>query len=630
MISMSCDGISLSYGVLTILDKISFSINEGDRLGIVGVNGAGKSTLFRILLGEVTPDEGKVYLARDKTVGFLAQNAKYESENTLLDEMLLAFSHLKEMEKTLNRLTTLAESGDEDAALRFSALHEEFVAKGGLEYEGRCKGILTSLGFTKEFWDIPITSLSGGQKTRVALARMLLSDPDIIMLDEPTNHLDIASIEWLEKYLAGCRKTVMVISHDRYFLCKVTDKTLEIENKRGKLYNGNYDAYIAEKMRDREIQEHQYKNQQKEIARIEAYIEQQRRWNRERNIIAAESRQKQLDKMERIEAPSRLPDNIRMRFSEAEESGNDVLSVRKLSKSYPGKPLFQGLSFELKKRDRLFIIGSNGCGKSTLMKILNRTEFADSGVFDYGYNVTVGYYDQENQNLTEENTVIDELWNQYSKLTQTEIRNALALFLFKGDDIFKQIKVLSGGEKARITFAKLMLSKFNLLYLDEPTNHLDILSREVLENALLQYDGTIVAVSHDRYFIKKLATRILAFQQDGSILDYAGSFEQYQDYQENYGKTQAQTTVKEGASDSKQQYLKNKQDQAEKRKYESRIRKAREEIAAIEKRLSEVAAEIEANPTDATRLSELYAESELLEERMMERMEELDSFGESF
>ncbi|MGM9636348.1 MAG: ATP-binding cassette domain-containing protein [Eubacteriales bacterium] len=628
MISMSCEGISLSFGILTILDNISFSINEGDKLGVVGVNGAGKSTLFRILLGEITPDKGKVYLAKDKTVGFLAQNAKYESDKTLLDEMLLAFSHLTRMEETLESLSAAAGSGDEDAAMRFSALHEEYVAGGGLEYRGRCKGILQSLGFSKEFWDIPITSLSGGQKTRVALARLLLSDPDIIMLDEPTNHLDIESIEWLEKYLAGCRKTVLVISHDRYFLCKVTDKTLELENCKAKLYGGNYDYYIAEKKRDREIQEHQYKNQQKEIARIEAYIEQQRRWNRERNIIAAESRQKQLDKMERVDAPSRLPDNIRMRFSEAEESGNDVLSVRRLAKSYPGKELFSDLSFELKKRDRLFIIGSNGCGKSTLMKILNHTEFQDSGVFDYGYNVTVGYYDQENQNLTEENTVLDELWNQYSKLTQTEIRNALALFLFRGDDIFKQIKVLSGGEKARITFAKLMLSKFNLLFLDEPTNHLDILSREVLENALEQYDGTIVAVSHDRYFIKKLATRILAFRPDHTVMDFAGTYEQYQDYLASYG-TQTVQTKEESVSDSKQQYLKNKQNQAEKRKIESKIRRDREEIAKIEARLSEIPAEIEANPTDASKLTALYAESESLEERMMELMEELDSMGES-
>ena len=628
MISLSCDNISFSVGIDTILDRVTFSINEGDHLGIVGVNGAGKSTLLRIITNKLSADSGSVYIQNGATVSMLEQNAEYSSDRSVLDEMLAAFSSLIETEHELERLRLLADDGDEAAALRFASMHEKFVSDGGLEYRGRCKGTLQSLGLGADFFDVPITTLSGGQKTRVALARLLLSDPDIIILDEPTNHLDIDSIEWLEKYLSSCSKTIIVVSHDRYFLCKVTSKTLEIENSKAKLYSGNYDKYIAEKKREREILEHQYKNQQKEIARIEAYIEQQRRWNRERNIIAAESRQKQLDKMEKIDAPSRLPDNIRMKFSESDESGFDVLSVRRLSKSYPGKTLFEGLSFELKKRDRLFIIGKNGCGKSTLLKILSGHATQDLGVFDFGYNVRLGYYDQENQNLSEDKTVIDELWDSYPTLSQTEIRNALALFLFKGDDIFKEIRVLSGGEKARITFAKLMLSKYNLLFLDEPTNHLDIMSREVLEDALTDFDGTILAVSHDRYFIKKLASRILAFE-DGGVRDYMGTYEDYLSYVSSFAqKSGSAASEISTATESKKQYMKSKQESAEKRRLASRIKKSREEIAAIETRLDEISREIDENQSDADLLSKLYSESEELETRMMTLMEELDSLGE--
>ncbi len=627
MIVIGCNKISLSYGMTDILTDVSFSLNEGEKMGVVGVNGAGKSTLFRILMGMTEPTSGEVFVSRDKSIGYLAQNSDYDSDATVLAEMLRAFPALVSMEKQLEALQSAADT-DETAAIRFADLHEKFVAEGGLTYQSRCQGVLTSLGFGEQFWNVPINTLSGGQKTRVALARIILSEPDIILLDEPTNHLDIDSIEWLEKFLAGCHKTVLLISHDRYFLCKVTDRTLEIEGTKAKLYKGNYDAYITEKKREREVQEHQYKEQQKEIARIEAYIEQQKRWNRERNIIAAESRQKQLDKMERISAPSRLPDPIRMQFSEAEESGNDVLSVRKLTKSYPGRTLFQNLSFEVKKRDHLFVVGRNGCGKSTLLKILCGQVTQDSGIFEYGYNVTRGYYDQENQNLNESNTVIDELWDHYSHLTQTEIRNALALFLFKGDDIFKEIAVLSGGEKARITFAKLMLSKFNLLYMDEPTNHLDILSREVLEDALADFDGTIVAVSHDRYFIRKLASRILSFGKDGTVLDYQGSYEDYLRYTERLSAEATLTAPQETVSRSKQDYLNTKQQNAERRRAERQIAKAKAEVETIEARLDAIPAEMDGAATDHKQLTALYEEQESLENRLLELLELLDSAGE--
>jgi len=596
MICVNCDKISLSFGIKDVLKDISFTVQEGNKVGIVGVNGAGKSTLLKIIAGVAEPDSGNVYTAKGFSIGYLSQNCDFNSEKTLYEEMLGTFSELINMENRLLELQSLADSGNIEASASLASLHEKFVEDGGLSFRNRAKGMLRSLGFSDEFFDVKISTLSGGQKTRVALARILLSDPDIIMLDEPTNHLDITSIAWLEKHLQGSKKTLLLISHDRYFLCAVTNKTLEIENHHAKMYNGNYDHYVSEKKREREIQEHQYKSQQKEIARIEAYIEQQRRWNRERNIIAAESREKQLAKMERVSAPEKLPDNIRFTFTEAEESGNDVLSVRKMSKSYPGKKLFSDLSFEVKKRDRLLIIGENGSGKSTLLKILNRTTHPDSGVYEYGYNVHIGYYDQENQNLHDDLTVIDELWNTYPNMTQTEIRNTLALFLFKGDDIFKEISVLSGGEKARLTLAKLILSKVNLLILDEPTNHLDILSREVLENAIERFDGTIIAVSHDRYFINKIATRLLDFR-GGKVLDYIGTYKQYESYLASTDAEPSQSTVptEKTMTSAKAQYLASKQEAQQKRKQENAIKRYMSELESIEKELSDIEKEKESD-----------------------------------
>ena len=630
MISISCEKISLSYGVDVILDDISFSLNEGEKLGIVGVNGAGKSTLLNIINGSITDYDGSVYISKGKKIGFLSQNAEYSSKKSVYDAVLDVFSELIEAEKELERLETDAASGYHyhNSGEAIAQLSDWYIRSGGLEYKSRCRGMLISLGFDGNTVNMPVNSLSGGQKTRVALAALLLRDPDIIILDEPTNHLDINSIIWLEKYLAASKKTIITVSHDRYFLCSVTNKTLEIEHHKAKMYNGNYDKYITEKKTEREIQEHKYKTQQREIARIEAYIAQQKRWNRERNIIAAESRQKQLDKMERVEAPSVDPKSIRMSFTKAEESGNDVLSVRKLSKSYGNKKLINDLSFELKKKDRMLIIGKNGCGKSTLLKILNRTQIPDGGVFDYGYNVSIGYYDQENQNLDPDNTVLDELWNSYPDKSMTEVRNALALFLFKGDDIEKKISVLSGGEKARITFAKLMLSKFNLLFLDEPTNHLDIMSREVLEDALEKFDGTLVAVSHDRYFIKKLATRILAFDDFG-ITDYIGTYEEYMDFSERR-KSDPAAAQSENVSKAKTDRENAKRELSEKRKTEKKINGAKEEIKKIEERISSISEEETAASTDHIKLTELYNERSELEIRMLELMEFLEDSGEDF
>ena len=628
MIAISCDNLSLAFGVDVLFEKVSFSLQDGDKLGIVGVNGAGKSTLMKMIAGEIGSDTGNVYIAKGKTVGYLSQNPDFESENTVLGEMMLAFSHLIEEEKALEEMRRAAENGSVDAAMRYSERYEAFIKKGGLEYASRARSVLKNLGFGDEYHEMPIRSLSGGQKTRVALAKLLLTEPDIIMMDEPTNHLDIDNIEWLEKFIRQSAKTVIVISHDRFFLCRTTNKTLEIENTHAKLYDGNYDVYAAKKKKEREVLAHQYKNQQKEIARLEAVIEQQRRWNREKNIKKAESTQKRLDRIERIEAPEHDPANIRFTLTAHSESGNDVLSVRKLSKRYPVKLLFEDVAFEIKKGDRALIVGPNGCGKSTLLKIIYGTVPQSSGFVDYGYNVRVGYYDQEHHNISENGTVLDELWDEYDRMTETEIRSTLALFLFKGEDVYKDISVLSGGEKARLSLAKLMLQKVNFLILDEPTNHLDIASREILEDALFAYDGTLLAVSHDRYFINKLSSRILAF--DGTaILDFDGNYGEYLAYLERKRAAESESVELPAApamSDAKAQYLANKQAAAERRKQERRKERLEKEIEAAEKELEANTAEIEGEAAqDYQRLSELYQRNEELEESLLLMWEELEA-----
>lgn len=629
MTAISLSGVSLEFGTDVILDNISFSLNEGDKLGIVGVNGAGKSTLFKIIRGEYSPTDGSVYISKDKSVGMLEQNTGFEGECTVLEGMLESFADLIADEKRLEELSARLEVTPADAELiaSYTSLADRFKRAGGYEFRSRCKGILKNLGFDERFHALKISGLSGGQKTRLALARELITSPDILMLDEPTNHLDVETLAWLEDFLASYRGTLLVISHDRWFLDRVTTKTLEIENTHAQLYNGNYSRFVELKREMREIHERQYKNQQKEIARIEAYIEQQRRWNRERNIIAAESRQKTLDRMVKIDRPEALPENIRLTFTKSGESGNDVLTVKGLGKSYPNKPLFSDVSFLVKKRDHLFIAGPNGCGKSTLIKIIAEKLGADTGSFEYGYNVNIGYYDQENQNLDPENTVLDELWNCYDGLTQTEIRSALALFLFKGDDIEKKVSVLSGGEKARLTLCKLILSKMNLLILDEPTNHLDIGSREALESALAEFDGTIIAVSHDRYFISKLATRVLDLGSKPA-LDFIGSYEEYKAYRARNAANAAQTTAVQIVTESKEQYLRAKEQASEQRKLKTRMRKNAEETAVLEKELEALAEKLadEAIQTDYVKVNELYTRQMEVEERLMELYEEAEGF----
>jgi len=641
MIVLNIDHLSLSFGITPILRDVTFALNEGDRLGIIGTNGCGKSTLFRLILGELPPDNGNVYIAKSKTIGILRQDDAFQDFDgadgaaTALEVMYRSFPELLETEARLQELEHLLQNGSTDRtkeslSLEFATLNDRFIREGGLEFRGRCASTLLKMGFDEESMHRPFSSLSGGQRTRLALSRELCREPDILMLDEPTNHLDIDTLGWLESFLASYKKCVLVISHDRYFLDHVTTKTLCIEHQTAKLYNGNYTKSMAQRKIDREIQEKHYKNQQKEIARQEAYIAQQRQWNRERNIIAAESRQKMLDKMERIERPKEDPRSIRIQFSTAQTSGNDVLTAKGLSFGYGSAPLLKDVSFLVKRDERLFLVGPNGCGKSTLIKLLLGKLTPTSGYVELGYNVQIGYYDQENQNLDPKNTVLDELWNTYPNINELVIRNTLAQFRFIGEDVFKEVRTLSGGESARLTLSKLILSDVNLLILDEPTNHLDIDSREALESALEEFKGTIITVSHDRYFIEKLATNILDISPDEiteiTIHNRGAAYEelcrerQARALRQTSSATDTQITQDSFAPLSqKEQYLKNKQDVAEARKAQRRLERLQKEAEQLEAELDALEAEMSGEAaTDYVRLAELDTKKNEIEERLLE------------
>ncbi len=641
MYAITVSDLSLSFGVTSILEKVSFSLEENDRLGIIGMNGCGKSTLFRLILGELEPTDGSIYIAKGKTVGILTQDGAFDcrSENqTVLERMYDAFSELLEAEHKLAELESELKSGDENVIRRYTDLNDDYVRKGGLEFRSRCASILSKLGFDEAAQKQTVGTLSGGQRTRLALAVQLSREPDILLLDEPTNHLDIATLAWLEGFLSSYKKCFMVISHDRYFLDRVTNKTLAIEHRRAKLYQGGYTKSMEQRRLDREIAERHWKNQQKEIARQEAYIAQQRAWNRERNIIAAESRQKLLDKIERVERPEADPRSIRMQFSEAIASGNDVLNVRGLSMGFGSRSLFSDLSFLIKRGQRAMIIGPNGCGKSTLIKLILSKLAPTCGIIEQGYHVEISYYDQENQNLTDTNTVLDELWNAYPTKTETQVRQVLALFRFTGEDVFKTVSVLSGGERARLTLAKLMLSKMNLLVLDEPTNHLDMDSREALESALEAFEGTIVMVSHDRYLIDKLATRILELKPGeyfpGDLLDFTVDRvgKGYTEFLEYKAARVAErsanapvATVAETVCDNKTLYLKNKQAAADARKKKAQLERMKRECAELEGELERIDGELFGSAaSDYVRAAELDTRKNEIEERLMELYEALE------
>jgi ATP-binding cassette subfamily F protein 3 len=608
----------------TVLKDISFCIHDGDKAGIVGVNGAGKSTLLNIINGELQCDSGTMNISKGYKIGFLHQNTGLDTDNTIFNEMLSVYEdlinkeiRLKELEKEIS--SKASGDGLELLMKEYSKLSDEYSLKGGYEYRSRVKGVLKGLGFNEEQFDIKIHILSGGQKTRLALAKLLLSEPDIMLLDEPTNHLDIEAIMWLEGFLKTMKKTVLIVSHDRYFLDSVTTKTLELENNSAKLYNGNYTHYIKQKEIDREIQQRHYENQQREIEKMEAFIAQQKQWNRERNIIAAESRQKAIDRIEKIEKPKDLPGKINIKFRKSIISGNDVMFVENLAKSYPGKKLFSDISFKLRKNERVFLLGPNGCGKSTLVKILVSKLLADSGVVEFGHKVKVGYYDQELQDLDESKTILEELIDSDSDLTLTQIRTLLSSFLFKGEDVLKPISALSGGERSRVALAKLILSSSNFLILDEPTNHLDINSREILEDALINYEGTILSISHDRYFINKLASRILDLDAC-SLLDCEGNYDFFIDYKNKIKKSPADASIQVQVSQSKLDYKAEKEERARIRKLEKRYSEIETKIAEIESRLKDIEQEMfdESTSSDHSKLTELLNEQTSLKSLLEE------------
>lgn len=647
MIAITVDNLSLSFGTTEILDSVSFSLDESDRLGIIGVNGCGKSTLFKLITGELDASEGNIYISKDKSIGILRQDDAFldfsdgDKASTALEVMYRAFPELLLSEARLSELASMLHSGEIDERTQaslvaeYTALNEKFIADGGLEFRSRCASTLLKMGFDADMQNRPFSALSGGQRTRLALSRELCREPDILMLDEPTNHLDMETLGWLESFLSDYKKCLMVISHDRYFLDRVTNKTLSIEHHRAKLYNGGYTKSMAQRRVDREIEEKHYRNQQKEIARQEAYIARQRAWNRERNIIAAESRLKMLDKLERLERPKDDPKGIRLSFKYSGASGNEVLNVRTLSFAYPNSAtLINSIDFTVRRGDRLFFVGPNGCGKSTLIKLLLGKLNPTSGYIEHGYNVNIGYYDQENQNLTLTSTVLEELWSAYPALTETEIRNTLALFRFTGEEVYKLVSELSGGERARLTLSKLILHGTNLLILDEPTNHLDIDSREALEGALEEYEGTVVIVSHDRYFIEKLSTRLIDMLPEsmgGGFADIS-VMHRGEGYEELCRDRERRAAIFAGgsgatlqtASSGKELYLRKKKESADARNAQKRLERLRAEAARIENEIDGIDTRMAGEAAyDYKLLSELEEKKAALEERLLEIYEEI-------
>ncbi len=535
MVVISAQNLSLSFGEEIIFSSLSFDVKNDEKIGLVGVNGAGKTSLFKILTGEYVPDSGAVFVSKDKKIGYMEQHTCSVLGRSVYDELISVFEHLQKLEEQIDNINSLLELGnniDENILIQ-SRLHDEYERSGGLTYKSRTRSTLLGLGFNENEFNLSTQKLSGGQRSKLTLAKLLLSDSDILLLDEPTNHLDISSVEWLEDFILNFKGNVLIVSHDRYFLDRVTNKTIQIENKKGYSFNGNYSVFLDKKVAMQKAIEDKYRSDMQEIHRIEGIVAQQRQWNRERNIKTAESKLKQIERIkEQLVVPDSAVERIRFDFNSKEESGNDVVFCKGLSKSFGSKKLFGNIDFEIKKGERVFLLGDNGCGKTTLFKILMNEYSADSGQIIWGENLHKGYYEQIKKIPDDNRTVIDDVWNKYPGRGQTDIRNALAAFLFKGDDVFKLLRDCSGGEIARVEMLKLMLSGDNFLLLDEPTNHLDSFSREALEKTLSEFDGTLFIVSHDRYFINKLATRILELSSDG-VTEYLGNYDYYISHKRN-------------------------------------------------------------------------------------------------
>ena len=638
MAILTVNNIQQSFGEEVILQDISFEMQKGERVGLVGVNGSGKTTLFKVLTGEYTPDAGTVVFGKDTVLGYMEQHVCRDFHKTAFEEVMTVFAPLLRMERELEDLANLLSShpGEEEMErliLRQSELNDRFVDAGGLTCRSRARSALLGLGFTEEQLENRVGVLSGGQKAKLQLAKMLLGGANLLLLDEPTNHLDIQAVEWLEDFLKNYNGAYIVISHDRYFLDKVTERTLEMENKTIVSYKGNYSRHLELREERRLAMQRVYENTQKEIQRIEGIIEQQRRWNQERNYVTIASKQKQIDRLEAtLERPEEDPESIRFQFKASRRGGNDVLTAQDLSLSFGGPKLFENVGLEIKHGEKVFLIGPNGCGKTSLFKILLGQYTPDTGVVRLGSAIDVGYYEQSQLSLHDEKTVMDEIWDIHPQMTQTQVRSALAVFLFKGEDVFKLVGTLSGGERARVLLLKLMLSKANFLLLDEPTNHLDIGSCEALENALSGYDGTLFVVSHDRYLINKLADKVYVLGKEGAKL-YLGNYDSYLEQRE---KEQAAAQEQNPQPVKVNLYKLRKEREADLRKRRtalSRLEEAIEEnerqIQALEEKLQdpEVATDYEAVTTTSQEIADLHekGESLLLEwTQLSEELEELE------
>lgn len=627
---LACQSISKSYGINKILNNVSFHIENKEKIAIVGINGSGKTTLLKIIMGEETPDSGQVIINRDTTIGYLSQHQDISFDNTIYNEMLDTKKYILEMEEKIRQLELEMKHTEGEELKKiletYNRLSSRYDMENGYAYESEIAGVLKGLGFDKSDYDRHINTLSGGQKMRIAIGRLLLTRPDIIVLDEPTNHLDVNSTAWLEGFLASYSGSVIIVSHDRYFIDKIATKIIEIDNSEGIVYHGNYTYYSKKRAEIRASRMKAYLNQQAEIKHQEEVIAKLKQFNREKSIKRAESREKMLNKIEVLDKPEEVMSKMRLSLSPSVESGGDVLTITELSKSFGQNTLFSNLDMEIKRGEHVALIGDNGTGKTTILKIINRIIPKDGGSIVLGSRVRIGYYDQEHQVLSLHKTIFEEISDSYPDLNNTKIRNVLAAFLFTGEDVFKKISDLSGGERGRVSLAKLMLSPANFLILDEPTNHLDIQSKEILEDALRNYSGTVLFVSHDRYFINSVSTRIIELR-DKTVYNFIGNYDYYENHRDLIYQSSSHTApdiseVTKGTS-GKDAYQKNKEEQARLRKQANDLKKTESKISETEAAIEAIDAEINdpVNATNPVNLSELSAKKEALDKELIQLYE---------
>ncbi len=635
MVLVSAIKVNKAYGERILFQDVSFDVNDGDKIGLIGANGVGKTTLMNMFTGLEKPDGGQVFVNKDLNVGYMRQHVPSDFGKTMYQEAMGVFSHLEYIEIKLNEIAAEISKADkvlEHLIQKQHRLSEEFERKGGYTYKSRLKSTLMGLGFSESDLELPIGALSGGQRSKVQLARLLLSDAKVLLLDEPTNHLDTESVEWLENFLLQFKGAILVISHDRYFLNRITNKTIELENKKAYVFSGNYSRYIEHKAKELESREHQRVNTLREIKRVEGIITQQKQWNRERTLKTARNKQKMVDRLKED-----LPEEVKVvsfgsyNFESQSVSGDDVLFAEDIEKSFGDNIVFRNVNMHIRKGEHVFLLGGNGCGKSTLLKTLINDYYEDysidAGSVSFGSGVRVGYYDQTQDTLSKHKTIIDEVWDEYPKLTQTKVRNALAAFLFKGDDVFKTIDVLSGGEKARVALVKLMLSGANFLLLDEPTNHLDIMSREAFEDALNSYDGTLLIVSHDRYLVNKLSHRILYFDGTGNVKKHQGGYDSYLEMKqamlieqqdrspEKKGKSLSENTLRKEAS-------------ANARRIKARIRRIESDIEECENGIESLETELNQAAADYQRIMEITEVLGAKKEKLEQLYDQWEDYGQ--